>query len=53
VGGRLYENTIKALRIVRRFKNGDITAAELGRRLRLKKTRKLWLSYASYTVKNR
>jgi len=53
VGGRLYGNPIEALRNVRRFKKGDITAAELGRRLRLKKTRKLWLSYASYTVKNR
>lgn len=42
VGGRLYGNPIEALRNVRRFKKGDITAAELGRRLRLKKTGKLW-----------
>jgi hypothetical protein len=53
VGGGLYGNPIEALRNVRRFKKGDITAAELGRRLRLKKTRKPWLSYAGYTVKNR
>jgi 2-polyprenyl-6-hydroxyphenyl methylase/3-demethylubiquinone-9 3-methyltransferase len=53
VGGRLYGNPIEALRNVRRFKKGEITAAELGRRLRLKKTRKLWLSYAGYAVKNR
>jgi hypothetical protein len=37
---------------VRRLKKGQITAAELGRRLRLKKTRKLWLSYAGYAVRN-
>ena len=41
IGGRLYGNPIDALRNVRRFKRGKITAAELGRRLRLKKTRKL------------
>jgi 2-polyprenyl-6-hydroxyphenyl methylase / 3-demethylubiquinone-9 3-methyltransferase len=52
VGGRLYGNPIDALRNVRRFKRGKITAAELGRRLRLKKTRKLWLSYAGYAVRN-
>jgi 2-polyprenyl-6-hydroxyphenyl methylase/3-demethylubiquinone-9 3-methyltransferase len=52
VGGRLYGNPLEALRNVRRFKRGKITAAELGRRLRLKKTRKLWLSYAGYAVKN-
>jgi len=52
VGGRLYGNPIEALRNVRRLKKGQITAAELGRRLRLKKTRKLWLSYAGYAVRN-
>lgn len=52
VGGRLCGNLLAALRNVRRFKKGKITAAELGRRLRLKKTRKLWLSYAGYAVKN-
>jgi 2-polyprenyl-6-hydroxyphenyl methylase/3-demethylubiquinone-9 3-methyltransferase len=51
VGGRVYGNPIEALRNVRRFKAGKITAAELGRRLRLKKTSKLWLSYAGYAVK--
>jgi len=52
VGGRLWGNPIDALRNVRRFKRGWITAGELGRRLRLKKTRKLWLSYAGYAVRN-
>ena len=52
VGGRLYGNPIEALRNVRRFKRGKITAAELGRRLRLKKTRKLWMNYAGYAVRN-
>ena len=51
VGGRLYGNLIDALRNVLRFKRGKITAAELGRRLRLKKTKKLWMSYAGYAVK--
>ncbi|MEW6669748.1 MAG: bifunctional 2-polyprenyl-6-hydroxyphenol methylase/3-demethylubiquinol 3-O-methyltransferase UbiG [Thermodesulfobacteriota bacterium] len=51
VGGRLCGNMIEALRNVRRFKRGRITAAELGRRLRLKKTRKLWLCYAGYAVR--
>jgi 2-polyprenyl-6-hydroxyphenyl methylase / 3-demethylubiquinone-9 3-methyltransferase len=51
IGGRLCGNPIDALRNVRRFKRGKITAAELGRRLRLKKTRKLWLSYAGYAVR--
>jgi 2-polyprenyl-6-hydroxyphenyl methylase/3-demethylubiquinone-9 3-methyltransferase len=52
VGGRLCGNPIEALRNVRRFKSGKITAAELGRRLRLKKTRKLWMNYAGYAVRN-
>ena len=52
VGGRLYGNPMVDLRNVRRFKRGQITAAELGRRLHLKKTRKLWLSYAGYAVRN-
>jgi len=52
VGGRLHGNPIDALRNVRRFKRGKITAAELGQRLRLKKTRKLWMSYAGYALRN-
>ena len=52
VGGRLCGNPIDALRNVRRFKRGKITAAELGRRLLLKKTKKLWLSYAGYAVRS-
>lgn len=51
VGGRLYGNPLEALRNVRRFKRGKITVAELGRRLRLKRTRKLWMSYAGYAVR--
>jgi 2-polyprenyl-6-hydroxyphenyl methylase/3-demethylubiquinone-9 3-methyltransferase len=53
VGGRLYGNPLEALLNVRRFKRGKITVAELGRRLRMKKTRKLWMSYAGYAVSNR
>ena len=53
VGGRLYGNPFEALRNMRRFKKGKITAAEMGRRLRLTKTRKLSMSYAGYAVKNR
>jgi 2-polyprenyl-6-hydroxyphenyl methylase / 3-demethylubiquinone-9 3-methyltransferase len=52
VGGRLYGNLIDALRNVLRMKRGKITAAELGRRLHLKRTRKLWMSYAGYAVRN-
>jgi 2-polyprenyl-6-hydroxyphenyl methylase / 3-demethylubiquinone-9 3-methyltransferase len=51
VGGRLTGNPLRALLNVQLFKRGKITAAELGRRLRLKKTRKLWLCYAGYAVK--
>jgi 2-polyprenyl-6-hydroxyphenyl methylase/3-demethylubiquinone-9 3-methyltransferase len=51
IGGRLYGNPLEALRNVRRFKRGKITVAELGRRLRLKKTRKLGMSYAGYAVR--
>jgi len=51
VGGRFTGNPIHALLHTRRYKRGKITGVELGRRLRLKQTRKLWLSYAGYAVK--
>ena len=46
-------NPLALLRILRRRRRGEISYAELGRRLRIRETGALWGSYAGYAVKPR